>query len=56
MKKKTKVSISFHDDLVATLRDDEEAQIEFIKANFEDNGDEPSAILTAIRTVAEHKR
>ena len=53
MKKKTKPSISFHDDLVATLRGDEEAQIEFIKANFEDNGDEPSAILSAIRTVAE---
>ena len=53
MKKKTKASISFHDDLVVTLRGDEEAQIEFIKANFEDNGDEPSAILSAIRTVAE---
>jgi len=53
MKKKTKSSISFNDDLVAILRGDEEAQIEYIKANFENNGDEPSAILSAIRTVAE---
>ena len=53
MKKKTRASISFHDDLVNTLKGDEEAQLEYIKANFEDNGDEPSAILSAIRIVAE---
>jgi probable addiction module antidote protein len=53
MKRVNKASVSYHDDLVETLRGDEEAQLEFIKANFEENGDMPSVILTAIRTVAE---
>jgi probable addiction module antidote protein len=53
MKRVNKASVSYHDDLVESLRGDEEAQLEFIKANFEENGDMPSAILTAIRTVAE---
>jgi probable addiction module antidote protein len=48
-----KTIISYHDDLVESLRGDEEAQVEYIKANFEENGDLPSAILAAIRTVAE---
>ncbi len=48
-----KAAISYHDDLVESLRGDEEAQIEFIRANFEDNGDLPPVILSAIRTVAE---
>lgn len=53
MTKFNNASISFHDDLVEVLRGDEEAQIEYIKANFEENGDMPSAILSAIRVVAE---
>ena len=48
-----KAAISYHDDLVESLRGDEEAQIEYIKACFEENGDIPSVILSAIRTVAE---
>ena len=53
MSKFNKASVSYHDDLVESLRGDEEAQIEYIKANFEENGDMPSAILSAIRIVAE---
>ena len=53
MGKINKASISYHNNLVESLRGDEEAQIEFLKVNFEDNGDMPSAILSAIRTVAE---
>ena len=53
MSKIKKAAVSYHDDLVESLRGDEEAQVEYIKANFEDNGDMPSAILSAIRTVAE---
>lgn len=53
MSKINKAAVSYHDDLVESLRGDQEAQIEYIKANFEDNGDMPSAILSAIRTVAE---
>jgi len=34
MKKKSKISISFQEDLVDTLRVDEVAQIEYINANF----------------------
>ena len=53
MSKINKAAVSYHEELVESLRGDEEAQIEYIKANFEDNGDIPSAILSAIRTVAE---
>ena len=53
MGKINKAAVSYHEELVESLRGDEEAQIEYIKANFEDNGDMPSAILSAIRTVAE---
>ena len=53
MNKENKAAVSYHDDLVESLRGDEVAQIEFIKANFEDNGDMPSVILSSIRTVAE---
>lgn len=48
-----KAAVSYHDDLVDSLRGDEEAQIEYVRAHFEENGDMPSAILSAIRTVAE---
>ncbi|MBC7457785.1 MAG: putative addiction module antidote protein [Bdellovibrionaceae bacterium] len=53
MGKINKAAVSYHDNLVESLQGDETAQIEFIKANFEDNGDMPSVILSAIRTVAE---
>lgn len=53
MVKMNKAAVSYHDSLVESLRGDEEAQIEYIKANFEENGDMPSVILSAIRTVAE---
>lgn len=53
MTKINNAAVSYHDELVESLRGDEEAQIEYIKANFEDNGDMPSGILSAIRTVAE---
>lgn len=51
--KKSKASVSYRESLIEDLRGDNEAQIEYIKANFEENGDMPSAILSAIRTVAE---
>jgi probable addiction module antidote protein len=53
MTKITKSSASYRDSLIEDLRGDEEAQIEYIKANFEDNADMPAAILMAIRTVAD---
>lgn len=53
MAKINNAAISYHDDLVESLKGDEEAQIEYIKANFEENGDLPAVILQAIRTVAE---
>jgi probable addiction module antidote protein len=53
MAKINKAAVSYQEDLVESLRGDEEAQIEFIKASFEENGDMPAAILSAIRTVAE---
>ena len=53
MTKLNNAGVSYRDSLIEDLRGDEEAQIEYIKANFEDNGDMPAAILTAIRTVAE---
>jgi len=53
MSKINNAAVSFHDDLVESLRGDEEAQIDYIKVSFEENGDMPSAILSAIRTVAE---
>ena len=39
MSKINKAAVSYHEELVESLRGDEEAQIEYIKANFEDNGD-----------------
>ena len=53
MAKINKAAVSYRDDLIESLRGDEEAQVEYIRANFEDNGDVPSAILSAIRVVAE---
>ncbi len=53
MKKINQAVVSYRENLIEFLRGDEEAQIEYIRANFEDNGDMPSVILTAIRTVAE---
>ena len=53
MSKINKAAVSFHDDLVESLKGDEVAQIEYLKASFEENGDLPSAILSAIRSVAE---
>lgn len=45
--------VSYRDSLVEDLRGDDEAQLEFIKSSFEENGDIPAAILSAIRIVAE---
>lgn len=53
MKKTNKASVSYRESLIEDLRDDDQAQMEYIKASFEKNGDIPAAILTAIRTVAE---
>ena len=53
MKKINQAAVSYRENLIEFLRGDEEAQIEYIRANFEDNGDMPAVILTAIRTVAE---
>ena len=53
MNKLNKVTISYQEYLIEMLKDNEQAQIEYIKASFEDNGDMPLAILSAIRTVAE---
>jgi probable addiction module antidote protein len=52
MTKINKAAVSYQDELVESLRGDEEAQIEYIRASFEDNGDEPAANLSAIRSVA----
>lgn len=48
VKKINKAAISYDDDLVESLRDDEKAQIDFIKASIEENRDVPSAILEAV--------
>ena len=53
MKKMNKAGVSYRESLIEDLRGDDEAQLEYIKANFEENGDLPAAILSAIRTVAE---
>jgi probable addiction module antidote protein len=53
MKETDKSTITYDEFLVASLHGDEQAQIEFIKANFQDNGDCPATILKAIRLVAE---
>ena len=53
MKKKINPTTSYQDYLVESLHNDEEAQVEFIKASFAYNGDMPEALLSAIRTVAE---
>lgn len=53
MKKINRAGVSYRESLIEELRDDEAAQIEYIKASFEENGDMPAAILSAIRTVAE---
>ncbi len=38
--------------LIEDLRDNEEAQIAYIKASLKDNFDMPSAILSAIENIA----
>jgi probable addiction module antidote protein len=53
MTKIKKAAISYRDDLIETLKDDEQSQLAFIQASFEENSDMPSAILSAIRIVAE---
>lgn len=53
MSRINKASVSYRDELIEALRYDEDAQIEYIKASFEDNADMPSAILSAIRIVAD---
>ena len=53
MKKTNETSDSFDDYVVELIRNDEEMQIEYLKASFEDNCDMPEAILLAIRHVAE---
>jgi len=53
MKRINEAAVSYHHELVAMLRNDEELQIEYLRASFEDNSDMPTAILSAIRTVAE---
>lgn len=46
-------AVSYDDVLVESLRGDEQAQLEYLKASFEENGDMPAAILEAIRSVAD---
>ena len=53
VKKTSNVSIDYRNDLIESLRNDEEAQFDYLKASFEENGDLPSAILSSIRIVAE---
>ena len=53
MEKVNNAAVSYRDSLIEDLRGDDVAQFEYIKANFEENGDIPGAILSAIRTVAE---
>jgi probable addiction module antidote protein len=49
-----KVKMKTAEELIKEmLRDDPESQYGFLKANFEDNYDMPSAILRAIKIVAE---
>jgi len=45
MKKNKKASMPYKDNLIEDLRNDEEAQISYIKASCEDNSNIPSAIL-----------
>ena len=53
MKRVNQASVSYKDRLIEDLRNNEEAQIAYIQASFEDNGDMPSALLSSIRNVAE---
>ncbi len=51
MKKVNKAGNSYRESLIEDLRGDDDAQLEYIKANFEENGDLPSAILSAIPSL-----
>ena len=52
MYKINNASISFVDDLIESLSQDDKAQIEFLIANYKDNFDSPSTIDKAIEVVA----
>jgi len=53
-RKQLKIGRSFNEWVVGDyLKDNEEAQLEFLKAAFEENEDHPEAILLAIRYVVE---
>lgn len=51
--KMAKPSVSHDEKVIAKLRGQEKLQAEFIKTSLEDNSDEPKAILSALRLVAE---
>ncbi len=48
-----RASVSYDERLIAKLRSSEDLQAKFIKASLEENADEPKAILSALRLVAE---
>lgn len=52
MNKKIKPYVLFDDYVLEMLKESEESQYLFLKANFEDNWDCPEAILSSIRQVA----
>lgn len=52
MKGLNQASISFEDDLVESLKEDPEAQLNLINSSLGDNYDSPTTILRALQIVA----
>ena len=49
----SKASVDYRDELVKTLRGNEEEQLLFLQATLEDNWDAPEAFLLSLKTIAE---
>lgn len=49
----SKSNISYREALIESLRNNEEEQMLYLKANLEDNWDAPEAFLLALKTIAE---
>jgi probable addiction module antidote protein len=52
-KKKTKAGTSYEESLIKRLKGNEKEQRAYLQASFRDNADMPTAILRALRHVAE---
>jgi probable addiction module antidote protein len=49
----SKASVDYRDELVKTLRGNEEEQLLYLQATLEDNWDSPEAFLLCLKTIAE---